>query len=99
MVLKELQRELDQLLNRYSSLRFDFQKRTEVLKGAVKGRLKMRTLMEFWEKDRELYMKLWNLLGFFKIVELSQEDSVELIVPKDVASFVKRAFKFVLEVD
>jgi len=98
-VLKELKRELDQLFDRYSSLRFDFQKRAEVLEGAVKGRLKMETLMEFWKKDRRLYRKLWNLLGFFKIVELSQEDSVELIVPKDVASFVKRVFKVVLEVD
>ena len=98
-ILNDLKEELKWFLEKYSMLRFDFQKRAKVLKGAVKGRLRMGTLMEFWGRDKELYMKLWSLLELFRIIELPQKDSVELIVPKDVASFVKKVFKFVLEVD
>jgi hypothetical protein len=98
-ILNDLKEELKWFLEKYSILRFDFQKKAEVLKGAVKGRLRMGTLVELWDRDKELYMKLWSLLELFRIIELPRKDSVELIVPKDVASFVKKVFKSVLEVD
>ena len=95
-ILKDLMKELDQLLDRYSFLRFDFQKRAEVLKRAVKGRLKMSILRELWEKDRELYREFWSLLELFRVVELPQQEAVELIVPGDVADFVRKICKVCL---
>jgi hypothetical protein len=95
-VLNDLKKELKWFLKRYSMLQFDFQKRAEVLKGAVKGRLRMGTLMELWDRDKELYGKLWSLLELFRIIELPQQDAVMLVVPKDVADFVKKVHKVYL---
>lgn len=96
LVCSRLQEDLEQFLDRYFSLRFDFQARAKALQIAVRGRVKMQTLMRLWEKDKELYRKLWSLLELFRIIELPQQDAIELIVPKDVAVFVKRVYKVYL---
>ena len=91
--LSDRQTYVQKLLEKYSSLRTDFQARAEALKKAVRGRVRRQTFLELWRKDKELYKRLWDLFSLFKVVELPKEDALLLVLPPDVAELLKTILK------
>jgi hypothetical protein len=81
------------LWEKYTPLEIDLQARAESLRKSVRGRVKRKTLLELWNKSRELYSQLWKLLNLFRVVELPKEDALLLVLPPDVAELLKTILK------